>query len=184
MNEHWTELLNSDWHDYLGQGRDQDRLDQDEWLAKFLQRWPDLVPKLSPAVVREPLRRLRRLLHRLAVDFASAQPLKKGDLDALNAVLASSPRVQQVIYRDKKLAIAAESRRSGISLVLADIAASFAGLLVSGEPQRIKACRNPDCRWIFYDRSKNRSRQWCENATGCGNLIKVRQFRAKKKTAR
>ncbi len=32
------------------------------------------------------------------------------------------------------------------------------------------------CGWVFYDRSKNRSRKWCEQAT-CANLMKVRRFR-------
>ena len=62
--------------------------------------------------------------------------------------------------------------------MLAAIVGSFAEILAFGEPERIKICQNPDCLWIFYDNSKNHSRKWCENATGCGNLIKVRRFRA------
>jgi predicted RNA-binding Zn ribbon-like protein len=36
----------------------------------------------------------------------------------------------------------------------------------------------PGCGWVFYDRSKNRSRRWCEQAT-CANLMKVRRFHQK-----
>jgi predicted RNA-binding Zn ribbon-like protein len=45
-----------------------------------------------------------------------------------------------------------------------------------GSWERIKACGNPDCRWAFYDNSKNHSGRWCEMAS-CGNRMKARAFR-------
>jgi len=44
---------------------------------------------------------------------------------------------------------------------------------------RLKACRNRDCRWAFYDRSHTRRGAWCDMAV-CGNLIKNRNFRARR----
>jgi predicted RNA-binding Zn ribbon-like protein len=44
--------------------------------------------------------------------------------------------------------------------------------------QRVKACRAPDCRWAFYDRSRNRSAVWCDMAV-CGNRTKVRAYRSR-----
>jgi hypothetical protein len=41
---------------------------------------------------------------------------------------------------------------------------------------RLKLCDNQQCRWLFIDQSKNRSRQWCESAS-CGNRQRVRRFR-------
>lgn len=41
---------------------------------------------------------------------------------------------------------------------------------------RLKACRSDDCRWAFFDGSKNRSRAWCSMAV-CGNRAKARAFR-------
>ena len=43
---------------------------------------------------------------------------------------------------------------------------------------RLKACRNPDCRWAFFDRSHAHRGAWCDMAT-CGNMIKNRNFRAR-----
>jgi predicted RNA-binding Zn ribbon-like protein len=43
---------------------------------------------------------------------------------------------------------------------------------------RLKVCGNPDCRWVFYDRSHSRRGAWCDMAS-CGNLIKNRNFRAR-----
>src|SRR5207244_1417681 len=63
--------------------------------------------------------------------------------------------------------------------VMAEIAASFADLLAKHDSKRLKICENPNCRWIFYDESKSRTRRWCTN-NKCANLWKVRRFRARK----
>jgi predicted RNA-binding Zn ribbon-like protein len=46
----------------------------------------------------------------------------------------------------------------------------------AGTWERLKACRSDDCRWAFYDASKNHSRAWCSMAV-CGNRSKARSFR-------
>lgn len=48
-------------------------------------------------------------------------------------------------------------------------------------PQRggaLKIC--PNCEWLFLDRSKNKSRAWCDMAV-CGNRVKARLHYRKKK---
>ena len=49
-----------------------------------------------------------------------------------------------------------------------------------GTWEHLKACANEDCRWAFYDRSRNHGGTWCEMAT-CGNKLKNREFRARKR---
>lgn len=39
---------------------------------------------------------------------------------------------------------------------------------------RIRICQAPDCVWLFYDSSKNRSRRWCDMRQ-CGNRVKARR---------
>jgi predicted RNA-binding Zn ribbon-like protein len=46
---------------------------------------------------------------------------------------------------------------------------------------RLKACRNPECRWAFYDRSHSRRGTWCDMAV-CGNRIKNRTLRQRQKS--
>jgi predicted RNA-binding Zn ribbon-like protein len=43
---------------------------------------------------------------------------------------------------------------------------------------RMKIC--PNCQWLFIDRSKNRSRSWCDMAV-CGNRVKARLHYRKRK---
>jgi predicted RNA-binding Zn ribbon-like protein len=45
---------------------------------------------------------------------------------------------------------------------------------------RLKICGNPDCRWAFFDRSHSRRGVWCDMAS-CGNLIKNRNLRARRR---
>jgi predicted RNA-binding Zn ribbon-like protein len=47
---------------------------------------------------------------------------------------------------------------------------------------RLKACANEECQWAFYDRSRNHGGTWCEMST-CGNKLKNREFRARRKGA-
>jgi len=61
-------------------------------------------------------------------------------------------------------------------------------LIVSGAQRdgtwaHLKACANDDCRWAFYDRSRNHGGTWCDMAT-CGNKLKNRDFRARRRTDR
>ena len=51
-----------------------------------------------------------------------------------------------------------------------------------GSWSHLKACANEDCRWAFFDRSRNHGGTWCDMAT-CGNKIKNREFRARRRTA-
>jgi predicted RNA-binding Zn ribbon-like protein len=46
---------------------------------------------------------------------------------------------------------------------------------------RLKACRNPACRWIFYDASKNGLGRWC-NMQICGARHKMRRYRERKES--
>lgn len=57
---------------------------------------------------------------------------------------------------------------------------AHSALRLLGEPDngRMKICGN--CGWLFVDRSKNRSRIWCDMAV-CGNRVKAgRHYRRKR----
>jgi predicted RNA-binding Zn ribbon-like protein len=49
-------------------------------------------------------------------------------------------------------------------------------ILTGPDRARLKRCPGDHCGWLFLDRSKNRSRQWCTMAD-CGNIAKVRRHR-------
>lgn len=46
----------------------------------------------------------------------------------------------------------------------------------TGQWRRLKVCPNDECRWAFWDSSRNRSGRWCTMSL-CGNQAKVRAHR-------
>jgi predicted RNA-binding Zn ribbon-like protein len=60
------------------------------------------------------------------------------------------------------------------------LAVSVADLMTSDAVGRVRACDNPDWRWLFLDTSKNHARRWCDMKM-CGNRMKARGFKARRK---
>jgi predicted RNA-binding Zn ribbon-like protein len=56
------------------------------------------------------------------------------------------------------------------------VLAAATRLAVLGQWDRVKICPAEDCRWAFYDRSRNHSRTWCSMQV-CGNREKARAWR-------
>ncbi|EHR62414.1 CGNR zinc finger domain-containing protein [Saccharomonospora cyanea] len=49
---------------------------------------------------------------------------------------------------------------------------------LTGELERLKVCRNQDCRWVFYDRSPAQNSVWCSMDV-CGARQKMRTYRSR-----
>lgn len=60
--------------------------------------------------------------------------------------------------------------------VVGAVLAAAARLAVLGDWERLKICPADDCRWAFFDKSRNRSRTWCSMRV-CGNREKARAWR-------
>ncbi|WP_433656280.1 CGNR zinc finger domain-containing protein [Nocardia sp. CA-128927] len=63
--------------------------------------------------------------------------------------------------------------REAVDYALATLLADVATAVAAGTWPRLKACREPSCRWAFYDHSRNHGRTWC-SMNVCGNRVKVR----------
>jgi predicted RNA-binding Zn ribbon-like protein len=172
----WAELINSNWHDYRGGGGHEDRIENPKWLSQFLTRL-GIAPRPLPGPKgREALRRLRAVLRRSASALMTGKPPGRRDLEAINAHLAAAPVRRRVVPAGDHFAVVLVPTSGRLAHVLGQTAASFAELLATGDPTRIKICANRDCGWVMYDESRNRTRRWCES-TDCGNLMKVRRYR-------
>lgn len=60
--------------------------------------------------------------------------------------------------------------------IIGPVAWAALQLFTSDRIDRLKQCPPDDCRWLFLDQTKNKSRRWCEMAT-CGNRAKARKHR-------
>jgi predicted RNA-binding Zn ribbon-like protein len=72
---------------------------------------------------------------------------------------------------------------TGVRGALGSVVAAVAATATSEQWSRLKACLADDCRWAFYDTSRNRSRTWC-SMESCGNRTKTRAYRARQRSAR
>lgn len=69
--------------------------------------------------------------------------------------------------------------RSGLSGFEARLLLAIECLQSHGAWTRLKACTVDDCRWAFYDTTRNHSRTWCSMDV-CGNREKTRRYRARR----
>lgn len=179
MNALWIDFVNSDWRDYRGTGRRQDRLEDPQWLRRFLREWRLGSIDVGCPEHRSSLRRLRSLLQRIVQTIvAGAQPQQR-DLAALNRWLSAKPVRSRLASEQGEFRLQLVPTARGLDAVCFAIAASFAEFLIEADPSRLRTCDNPDCGWVFYDRTKSRTRRWCGDA--CGTLIKVREFRQRRR---
>ncbi len=174
------DFLNSDVRDYRGSGKRTDHLDEPDWVAGFLRRWGLEPSTPASAGEIERLRGLRTQLWRIAEKLDGGGEPSARDLKALNDVLGAAAMRRAVARAGNAYRVGLEPARRDWAWVRAEIAASFADLLTKFDPSRVRLCANEDCRWVFYDESKSRSRRWCADV--CGNLVKVRKFRARNRT--
>jgi predicted RNA-binding Zn ribbon-like protein len=106
-------------------------------------------------------------------------PLRSDDLDRVNAAARRAPLV--VAFTSDGAPVLAPVPTGGAGPALGRIGAAVYTGALDGTWDRLKACRADDCRWAFYDRSRNRSGRWCD-MEGCGSRSKVRAFRARRTT--
>ncbi len=176
----WIELVNSDWHGHLGHGPDQDRLGDPKWLVKFLADAG--LPRVNPRTetVQGALKKLRGVLKRIVDSCLAGKPVSDADLAALNRYLGSEPILSQLRRNNKSFRLEQKSSGKGLGALLFSIAAAAAEFLVQDDVGRLRACANPNCRWVFFDATRSRTARWC-GAT-CRSLIKVRAHRHRRKS--
>jgi predicted RNA-binding Zn ribbon-like protein len=175
------DFLNSDWHDYRSNGISEDRLLRSDWLERFLLRWNLQVDAKPQEAELSALLVLRSLQWQIVKQLLQQQQPLEESMDQLRAFLGAAP-MRRTIERcaDGQYQLTLAPLHKNWQWIMAEIATSFVELITRHDPTRIKLCDNPNCRWIFYDESKNRSKRWCEGNC-CGNLLAVRKFRAKQK---
>jgi predicted RNA-binding Zn ribbon-like protein len=124
-------------------------------------------------------------------DLALARRLRAGLRTALEAnhdgatemvpELASALRELPVALDWTESGPALRATAGGVRGALARIGLAAQEAANEGIWWRLKICSYDECKWAYYDHSKNRSRSWCEY--GCGNVVKTRAYRARQRAA-
>lgn len=145
------------------------------WLvAAGLCRRP---PEIDMADV-QLLHDLREALRDLASAHVSGRP-RPAAIDTLNRIgrgALLTPTVDP--YGVVHLAQTEDDAPGAVARILALVHRAQ----LDGTWARLKSCPEHTCRWVFYDRSRNRSGTWCSMAV-CGNRTKARAFRSRSRRA-
>jgi predicted RNA-binding Zn ribbon-like protein len=126
----------------------------------------------------ERFRHLRRLIHEVAASAYRHGEPSKGQVRELNHVLRHGLHYHQLHLHAEGTRYAFAQVGDRLDQARATIASSLAQFLADDDAWRLRTCANPDCRFIFIDRSRTGRRRWCDMRT-CGNQAKVARHRAR-----
>jgi len=158
-------------------------------LAGALQ--PDVARRLAKRAERDPGRAaavyelgiaLRESIWAVFSALASGEAPRDGDLDLIADAAAAGRARARLVFDRTGVGWSLPADEDELDRPLWEIARSAADLLTSGDHDRIKECASTTCEWVFLDRSRNRSRRWCD-MSDCGNRAKARRFQAKRHAA-
>jgi predicted RNA-binding Zn ribbon-like protein len=146
-----------------------------DWLAKQVSRRADLAADLLAQAVA-----LREAIHDIGAALGRRKKAPEASLAALSALharfvaqAALAPGVLSCRWRWSV-------RAAPVEAALGPIALAAVRLFTEGDFHRIRECGGHACGWLFYDRSKNNRRRWCEMEV-CGNRAKQRRLAARRR---
>lgn len=123
----------------------------------------------------ERARRLREATYRILSAQGEGRHPESADLAVLNESLGEGAARRHLRSTAEGLCWTwVEAPDCGLDWMLWPVAYSAAELVTGSEADRVKSCPAEGCGWIFVDRSRNRSRRWCDMQS-CGNREKARR---------
>lgn len=160
----------------LDPARTFDRLDALGFLTLWLNR-TGLVPGgplPGAAEVIDPLRQLRETVYRLLIETDPA------DVTSFGERLAAA---RSLAVAEATLPLRWTVPLKRMDDVIPALTLSADDLLRSPDAALVRQCAGAGCGWLFLDRTRNHSRQWC-SSQDCGNRERARRhYRRSRETA-
>jgi predicted RNA-binding Zn ribbon-like protein len=171
-----------------------------EHVRRFLNTWEHLARTRED---RDHLPGLARDAGAWERRFPSVRRPRQDELEELTALRTGLRRAVEddlevewlnAQFQAARLSVNIDASGSTIRYVPAGEATTVSDLLTivveaigDGTWQRLKAC--PDCQLVFFDRTRNASKRWCQMSArqggrACGSIAKVQRWRARKGGAR
>jgi predicted RNA-binding Zn ribbon-like protein len=146
-----------------------------DWLARQVAKRADLAAELLAQAIA-----LREAIHDIGAALGRRAKPPEASLAALSALharfvarAALAPGVLSCRWRWSV-------RAAPVEAALGPVALAAVRLFTEGDFHRIRECGGHACGWLFYDRSKNNRRRWCEMEV-CGNRAKQRRLAARRR---
>ena len=161
------------------------------WAEQAGVLQPELAVKLRAEATRRPdaaaaaldgARALREAAHAVLTAAVRGEEAPADSLGMLEAAVAPSLARRRLVQTAGGFAWVWTYDDAALDGLLAPVVESAATLLTSPELARVRECEADTCGWLFLDRSRNRSRRWCDMSV-CGNRAKVRRHYQRTKRA-
>ena len=155
---------------------EEERLEDPQATRAWLVESDLALPELTVSdAEHEELRGFRSLVRDMLDGNLHAEHAP--DAEALAKVAAAHP-VSLRAGAGGELTLDLEPQGS-VDGVIAQMLGVILEAQTRGEWPRLKICASDECRWAFYDSSKNRGGTWCRMEE-CGNRIKNRRYRERR----
>jgi len=128
-------------------------------------------------------KKLRECLASILYAIAAGQAPRIKDVRTLSKFARTVRATEDLEWCVSRLQWKADKHRANaLDTPFRKLASAALALLTSEELNKLSACSNPECRWLFLDGSKNKGRRWCDMKL-CGNRIKARRYRGRQHAA-
>ena len=152
-------------------------VEEADWLQTRVAERPDLAGDLLATAVA-----LRDAVHDIGVALGHRAKPPEAALASLSALHARCVAKAELAPGVESCRWQWSVRASPVEAALGPIALAAVRLFTEGDFARIRECGGHACGWLFYDRSKNNRRRWCEMEV-CGNRAKQRRLAARRREA-
>ncbi len=156
----------------LEQGTDRlvETKDAHDWLTKAGLWTTKHVPS------SEELKTARHVREALRQVLVANHTGTRASTKALRVLRSFAGAARLRIDADDPNHLAVVPLNPGMDAVLVSLLTIVRDSQLDGSWQRLKACANPECLSVFFDRSHSRQSMWCEMKV-CGNRLKNRRYR-------
>jgi predicted RNA-binding Zn ribbon-like protein len=118
---------------------------------------------------------LREAIYHIFAAVAGGRSPVAEDQSTLNAEFSRAMAQSCLAWNKAAFDWHRQGAEGDLDQMLWRIVRSTTGLLTSEDLQRVGVCADDrGCGWLFYDTSRNRTRQWC-SMRGCGNRAKAKR---------
>ncbi len=149
--------------------------DDADWLADQASRRHDLAADLLAQAIA-----LREAIHDIGAALGHRAQPPKASLAGLSALHARFLARASLAPGALSCRWRWSLREAPVEAALGPVALAAVSLFTQGNMHRIRECGGHACGWLFFDRSKNNRRRWCEMEV-CGNRAKQRRLAARRR---
>ena len=146
--------------------------------SRWLSGWATARPAEGAKLLAEA-HALRRDVHAIAASIARKAPPPSAAMTRLNAFHGHCLGCATLRPGGSAYHWGWDIERHPVHGALAPVAMSAIAILTGLDLARVKECGGAHCGWLFYDRSKNNTRRWCEMEI-CGNRAKQKRLRTRR----